>query len=90
MRARTRVRSKRNKEPELLWFGDELAKLRKRKDLTQENLAEASGYTRNYISLLEGGERSPSLTALLKLALPLGVRASDMIREVESRKAKDQ
>ncbi len=87
MRARYRVRSKQNKDPELLWFGEFLAELRRSKDLTQENLAEASGYTRNYISLLEGGERSPTLTALLKLALPLGVRASEMVRHVESRKA---
>ena len=48
-----------------------LSELRRDQGLSQQALAEASGYTSNYISLLECGDRTPTLTALLRLAPPL-------------------
>ncbi len=87
MKRRNPVRSQREKNLELRWFGDIVAEQRKRQGLTQQQLAEASGYTPNYISLLECGDRSPTLTALLRLAAPLGIAASELVRQVESRKA---
>ena len=39
---------------------------------------------RNYISMLERGERQPTLTTLVKLARPLRSKASHMVALVES------
>ncbi|UCD40873.1 MAG: helix-turn-helix domain-containing protein [Chloroflexota bacterium] len=47
--------------------------LRKRRDLSQQALAEASGLSRNTLSLLERGQTSPTVSTLKRLAMALGV-----------------
>ena len=47
--------------------------LRKRRNLTQQALAEASGLSRNTLSLLERGQTSPTVSTLKRLAIALGV-----------------
>ena len=47
--------------------------LRKRRNLTQQALAEASGLSRNTLSLLERGQTSPTVSTLKRLAVALGV-----------------
>ena len=47
--------------------------LRKRQDLTQSALAEASGLSRNTLSLIERGQTSPTISTLKRLAVTLGV-----------------
>ncbi len=61
-----------------------LREIRKRRSLSQEELGFRSGYHRTYISLLERGMKSPSLTTIMSLASALGVSASGMIRRVEA------
>lgn len=65
-------------------FGRALQDLRQRRGVSQEQLGFASGYHRNYISLLERGKKSPSLTALLQLARALNVRPTEFIQRVEA------
>jgi transcriptional regulator with XRE-family HTH domain len=72
------------KRPEARLFGMILAELRRGQGLSQQALAEASGYTSNYISLLECGDRAPTLTALLRLAPPLHTSATELVRRVEA------
>lgn len=48
-------------------FGDKVAKLRREKGITQEQLAELIDKTTDYISLLERGKRSPSFEVILDL-----------------------
>jgi transcriptional regulator with XRE-family HTH domain len=72
------------KRPEARLFGTVLAELRHAHGLSQQALAEASGYTSNYISLLECGDRTPTLTALLRLARPLHTSATELVRRVET------
>ncbi len=64
-------------------FGRVLRDLRKRAGLTQEQLGFEAELERNYISMLERGERQPTLTTLVKLATPLGTKASHMVAMVE-------
>ncbi|MBN3472021.1 helix-turn-helix transcriptional regulator [Pseudomonas savastanoi pv. phaseolicola] len=52
-------------------FGKALRCLRKQKAMTQEELADLSGYQRNYVSLLELGRNQPTLTAILALSKAL-------------------
>ena len=66
-----------------LIFGQVLRSLRKQAGLTQEQLGFESELERNYISMLERGERQPTLTTLVKLSRPLKVTASKMVALVE-------
>jgi len=61
-----------------------LRDLRKRAGLTQEQLGFEAELERNYISMLERGERQPTLTTLVKLARPLRRKASQLVALVES------
>lgn len=64
-------------------FGAALRKLRADSSLSQEQLAEKSGLHRTYISLLERGEKSPTLTTICSLANALGVAPHTMLVEAE-------
>jgi transcriptional regulator with XRE-family HTH domain len=46
--------------------------------LSQESLAEACGFDRTYISMLERGTRNPSLQNLLKIASGLNTSVSKL------------
>ena len=65
-------------------FGRVLRGLRKKAGLTQEQLGFEAGLERNYISMLERGERQPTLNTLMNLARPLRSKASHMVALVES------
>ena len=65
-------------------FGKVLKQLRQDCGLSQEELGFASGYHRTYISLLERGEKSPSLRTIFRLAQALKVEPSEMVERVQS------
>ncbi|MCK6530604.1 helix-turn-helix domain-containing protein [Myxococcota bacterium] len=58
---------------------------RLRAGLSQEALAELAGLHRTYISLLERGQRSPSVEVVSVLAAALGTSASALISQAEER-----
>ena len=64
-------------------LGEELYKARMKAGLTQEQLAFKADVSRNYISLLERNEKSPTVKTLLRLCKSLGVRASRIVAKVE-------
>jgi putative transcriptional regulator len=49
--------------------------------LTQEELAERAGLSRNYICQIEAGRKAPSLSALSTIARALHVRLGELIGE---------
>jgi len=53
---------------------------RKRAKLTQEALAEKTGLSVVFISLLENGRRTVSVDALLRIARALHVELKDLVR----------
>jgi transcriptional regulator with XRE-family HTH domain len=65
-------------------FARVLMALREERGMTQETLAFDSGYHPKYISLLERGKYSPSLTAILEISNALHISGADLIRRVES------
>jgi transcriptional regulator with XRE-family HTH domain len=65
-------------------FGLMLKSERLKRSLSQEALAELSGLSRNYISSIERGAVSPSLTTLEKLAKALGISLTKLIGKYES------
>jgi len=66
-------------------FGQVLQEIRQERGLSQEQLGFESGYHRTYVSLLERGQKSPSLRTIFQLALALKVTPSEMLRCVEAR-----
>jgi transcriptional regulator with XRE-family HTH domain len=59
--------------------GRNVARLRLEKGLTQEQLAEESGFTQQYLSDLERGRRNPTVVTLYHLASALGVEAAALL-----------
>lgn len=64
-------------------FGKVLRQRRKAVGLTQESLGLDAQLERNFVSLLELGQRQPSLGTIFKLATPLGIEPSDFVKLVE-------
>lgn len=69
--------------PELL-FGREVASLRKKLGISQEELAFRAEVHRTYISQIERGLKSPTLTVILKVSRALGTTASRLVRSAEN------
>ena len=65
-------------------LGKRIAALRRRKKLSQEDFAEKSGYSVEFVSLVERGVNAPSVAGLEKIAKALGVEIKDLFdfREV--------
>jgi transcriptional regulator with XRE-family HTH domain len=61
-------------------IGRNVKRLRQRKGLTQEQFAEVSGFSQQYISSLERGRRNPTVVTLYELATALGVSHMELIR----------
>lgn len=59
-----------------LAFGKVLRRRRVAAGFTQEQLAHEAELQRNYVSLMERGVNQPTITTLLKLAIPPGLHRS--------------
>ncbi len=68
-------------------FGIILRKRREAAGLSQEALAADAGLHRNYVGLLERGQRMPSILIVQQIATALGTTMADLLGEVE-RKSK--
>jgi transcriptional regulator with XRE-family HTH domain len=60
--------------------GRNVKRFRQRKGLTQEQFAEVSGFSQQYISSLERGRRNPTVVTLYELATALGVSHMELVR----------
>jgi transcriptional regulator with XRE-family HTH domain len=60
--------------------GRNVKRIRQEKGLTQEQLAERSGFSQQYISGLEQGQRNPTIVSLYELATALGVSHMELVR----------
>lgn len=66
-------------DPILVQLGNRIREIRLQKKLTQAALAEKCQCNRNYISMLERGERNPSYKSLVMIAEGLGVKLSTVM-----------
>lgn len=82
------------KEKILSDFGKRVRQLRKESSLSQEQLAERTGFHRTYIGMVERGERNPALVNIKVFADSLNVSLSTLFndklfeKEVENGKEK--
>jgi len=71
-------------------LGDEIRKARLAKELSQEQLAFKADISRNYVSLLELNQKSPTVDVLLRIAKALGIRASALIEAIEGKASRQR
>lgn len=72
-------------EVALMTFSERLAELRREKGLTQQQLAERVGLHQTQIHRYESGSSEPSMDALRRLALALGVSTDALVFEEAER-----
>ena len=65
---------------ELIALGSLIREKRESQELTQIELAEKANVDRNYIGMVERGERNPSYLSLLKIATALGMPVYKMLK----------
>lgn len=65
-------------------IGENFARLRKAKGLTQHEAADASGFTQAYIGWLERGKRNPTAISLWFLAQAVGAMPADLVTPTEA------
>lgn len=59
--------------------GRNVRAIRDRRGMTQEKLAEVSGFSQQYISDLERGRRNPTIVSLYELAQALGATPVELL-----------
>jgi transcriptional regulator with XRE-family HTH domain len=67
--------------------GSNVRRFRLEKGMTQEQFAEASGFSQQYVSDLERGRRNPTVVSLYELAAPLGIDPIELLRAVAEQEA---
>ncbi|MDZ4713670.1 MAG: helix-turn-helix transcriptional regulator [bacterium] len=61
-------------------LGENLRKLRLKKNLSQGDLATVLGVDRAYISNIENGRMNPTLSTLEKISGALGISSSELLK----------
>lgn len=64
-------------------IGSNFARLRKSKGLTQEAVAERSGFSQSYIGWLERGQRNPTAISIWMLAQAVEAMPADLVQPIE-------
>jgi len=67
-----------SRKEELLEFGKRLRELRHKKGYSQEKLAEIASLHRNYIGMIERGERNITLLNIKKIARALNIETKEL------------
>jgi transcriptional regulator with XRE-family HTH domain len=72
------------------FFAETVRGQRKRKKLTQEQLAERADLSSKMISLIERGERTPSIAVADSIARGVGVPLWRLVKDAEDLKRKER
>jgi transcriptional regulator with XRE-family HTH domain len=68
----------------LTTFGQNVARLRDLRGISQDKLAEKADLDRTYISGIERGVRNPGIKTVVRLAKALSVTVSELCKGVEA------
>lgn len=69
-------------DDDLLAIGRQIARLRSARRMSQEQLAELAGLHRNYVGLVERGQRNPRLKTLIAIAEALNATLAELFEGV--------
>ncbi|MFZ2907739.1 MAG: helix-turn-helix transcriptional regulator [Minisyncoccia bacterium] len=61
-------------------LGQNLKKIRTKKDITQVSIAKTLGVDRSFVSNIENGKTNPTLSTITNLAKALGVSADELLK----------
>ena len=61
-------------------LGENLKKLRIKKDISQTELARILGVDRSFVSNIENGKNNPTLSTITSLAKALGVSTNELLK----------
>jgi transcriptional regulator with XRE-family HTH domain len=75
-----------DKEKEAVLFGAAIRRAREQRGIAQSVIADAAGISLTYLSLLERGENTPTLTVVFRLCDALGISASELVEEVSRKR----
>ncbi len=71
------------KEPILIRFGQNVQRIRRSQEISQERLAELAGVHRTYIGMIERAEKNITLCNIERIAKALKVDIKDLLSENE-------
>lgn len=60
-------------------IGERIRKIREKKNLTQENVADETGITTSYFARIERGEERPTMDVLKSIVKALKIKSSDIL-----------
>ena len=66
-------------QPEAVVFGERLRELREKRGETLRSLADQMGMSFAYLSEMERGVKVPSLTTIIRLAIALDCKVTDLV-----------
>jgi len=72
----------------LVQLGENIRRLRKEREMTQQGLAAAVNTTRNTIARIERGDQNPNILLLANMAFVFDVRISTVLRDCEKKAKK--
>lgn len=64
-------------------FGERLRELRTKRGETTRSLADIAGMSYTYVNDLERGIKTPTLTTIVRLAVALRCKATDLVKVVD-------
>ena len=64
-------------------FGHAVKRIRLKRHLTQQELADAVGLDIGYVGGIERGQRNPTLGVIHSLSSVLGIKSSDLLRKAK-------
>jgi transcriptional regulator with XRE-family HTH domain len=71
------VKTKSGSLPEFI--GDRMKKMRTEREMSQQQFAKKAGISMSFVSMLERGDRLPSLDMLVTISKVFEVRLQDMV-----------
>lgn len=76
------VTRRNDREQEAVLFGAAVRRPREQRGIAQGVVADAAGISLTYLSLLERGENTPTLTVVFRICDALGVSPSELLDDV--------
>ncbi len=61
-------------------LGDNIARIREEKEMSQGDICRITGMDRGYISRVENGSKNPTISNLEKIAKALGVKPDELLK----------
>lgn len=61
-------------------LGENLKRIRTKKDISQGDIAKELGVDRGFISTIENGKTNPTLATIAKLAKAVGVTTNELLK----------